>query len=127
MRCLFRRFKGYPHSVTKVLQTLLRYLDRQEVVGNQHVAPASRQLSCGRLAHRVMEASANVCDSNLLRGQDAGATKSGATKKLVFRQLFHGLEKVCRLGQDRVFQVGMVRDEYIHCGHPAYRGIQVLE
>ena len=30
MRCLYSRFKRYPNSVTKVLQTLLRYLDRRK-------------------------------------------------------------------------------------------------
>jgi hypothetical protein len=39
-RCLYTRFKHSPNCVTKVLQTLLRYLDRREraETGNWHLA-----------------------------------------------------------------------------------------
>ena len=64
MRCLYSRFKRYPNSVTKVLQTLLRYLDTRESLkrGNPRkyltgpelnsVALASRRLSSGSRPQR---------------------------------------------------------------------------
>jgi hypothetical protein len=65
MWCLYSRFKPYPNSVTKVLQTLRGYLDRAGRVkkaaiaandwlswGLTFVAPASRRLSRGHLPSR---------------------------------------------------------------------------
>src|ERR1041385_3675831 len=38
MRCLYSRFKRYPNCVTKVLETLLRYLDTRKAV-NTPISP----------------------------------------------------------------------------------------
>src|SRR5258705_9716893 len=62
MRCLYSRFERYPNCVTKVLQTLLRYLDRREwltkrylpqitgpyrvELGSAGVSPAVARASC---------------------------------------------------------------------------------
>src|SRR5690349_20296660 len=97
MRCLYSRFEQYPHRVTKVLQTLLRYLDSgkgQETrnrrkylvfMGLILVAPASRRLSCGRPARSISAASTAAGQGEgkssppgyPLRGQDALATAGG--------------------------------------------------
>src|SRR5579862_2279797 len=41
MRCLYSRFEQYPHCVTKVLQTLLRYLDRREWLSQRYLPQIS--------------------------------------------------------------------------------------
>src|SRR5258708_34694496 len=68
MRCLYSRFERYPNCVTKVLQTLLRYLDRREwlrrrylpqitgpyrvELGGAGVSPAVARPSCPRTVGR---------------------------------------------------------------------------
>jgi hypothetical protein len=136
MRCLFRRFKGYPHCVTKVLQTLLRYLDTREGLRNQQIGVAI----CGAgvplaVLRGVPPAECEKWQKSrgLRGGNDAyyeggmPALPNRACENLVLRQLFHGLEQVCGLRQDGIFQVRVVGDEDVHGGNPPNRGIKMLE
>src|SRR5882672_1981456 len=77
MRCLYSRFERYPNCVTKVLQTLLRYLDRREWLTKRYLpqitGPYRVELGSAGVSPAVARAS---CPSHVRRNACRAAVRA---------------------------------------------------